>query len=65
MDRRVSQEDMLDEIAILRDIRIAEDQIARGEVTPHDEVGDCSTAATGLAHGLHDSAILVLSHFLL
>jgi prevent-host-death family protein len=31
-------EDMLDEIAILRDIRIAEDQIARGEVTPHDEV---------------------------
>jgi antitoxin YefM len=31
-------EDMLDEIAILRDIRIAEDQIARGEVLPHDEV---------------------------
>jgi antitoxin YefM len=31
-------EDMLDEIAILRDIRIAEDQIARGEVTSHDEV---------------------------
>jgi predicted transcriptional regulator len=31
-------EDMLDEIAILRDIRIAEDQIARGEVIPHDEV---------------------------
>jgi len=31
-------EGMLDEIAILRDIRIAEDQIARGEVIPHDEV---------------------------
>jgi antitoxin YefM len=31
-------EGMLDEIAILRDIRIAEDQIARGEVMPHDEV---------------------------
>jgi len=31
-------EGMLDEIAILRDIRIAEDQIARGEVAPHDEV---------------------------
>jgi len=31
-------EDMLDEIAILRDIRIAEDQIARGEVTSHEEV---------------------------
>jgi antitoxin YefM len=31
-------EDMLDEIAILRDIRIAEEQIARGEGIPHDEV---------------------------
>lgn len=31
-------EGMLDEISILRDIRIAEDQIARGEVIPHDEV---------------------------
>jgi antitoxin YefM len=31
-------EGMLDEIAILRDIRVAEDQIARGEVIPHDEV---------------------------
>lgn len=31
-------EGMLDEIAILRDIRIAEEQIARGEVVPHDEV---------------------------
>lgn len=31
-------EGMLDEIAILRDIRIAEDQIARGEVILHDEV---------------------------
>ena len=31
-------EDMLDEIAILRDIRIAEDQVARGEAIPHDEV---------------------------
>lgn len=31
-------EDMLDEIAVLRDIRIAEDQIARGEVAPHDDV---------------------------
>lgn len=36
MDVRV-YEDMLDEIAILRDIRIAEDQIARGEGIPHDE----------------------------
>jgi antitoxin YefM len=31
-------EGMLDEIAILRDIRIAEDQIARGEGIPHEEV---------------------------
>ncbi|MBE0417790.1 MAG: type II toxin-antitoxin system Phd/YefM family antitoxin [Coriobacteriia bacterium] len=31
-------ESMLDEIAILRDIRIAEEQIARGEGIPHDEV---------------------------
>ena len=31
-------EDMLDEIAILRDIRIAEDQVAHGEAIPHDEV---------------------------
>lgn len=31
-------EDMLDEIAILRDIRIAEEQIARGEGIPHEEV---------------------------
>ena len=31
-------EDMLDEIAILRDIRIAEDQIARGEGIPHEQV---------------------------
>ena len=30
-------EDMLDEIALLRDIRIAEDQIARGEGKSHDE----------------------------
>jgi antitoxin YefM len=30
-------EDMLDEIAILRDIRIAEEQIARGEGIPHEE----------------------------
>lgn len=33
-----AHEDMLDEIAILRDIRIAEEQIARGEGIPHDEV---------------------------
>ena len=31
-------EGMLDEIAILRDIRIAEEQIARGEGIPHEEV---------------------------
>lgn len=31
-------EDMLDEIEILRDIRIAEEQIARGEGIPHEEV---------------------------
>ena len=31
-------EDMLDKIAILRDIRIAEEQIARGEGTPHEDV---------------------------
>lgn len=31
-------EDMLDEIAILRDIRVAEEQIARGEGIPHEEV---------------------------
>ncbi len=31
-------EGMLDEIAILRDIRIAEEQIARGEGLPHEEV---------------------------
>lgn len=30
-------EGMLDEIAILRDIRIAEEQIARGEGIPHEE----------------------------
>ena len=30
-------EDMLDEIAILRDIRVAEEQIARGEGVPHEE----------------------------
>jgi antitoxin YefM len=30
-------EDMLDEIALLRDIRVAEEQIARGEGIPHDE----------------------------
>jgi len=29
-------EGMLDEIAILRDIRIAEEQIARGEGIPHE-----------------------------
>jgi antitoxin YefM len=31
-------EDMLDQIAILRDIRTGEEQLARGEVTPHDDV---------------------------
>jgi antitoxin YefM len=31
-------EGMLDEIAILKDIRIAEEQIARGESIPHEEV---------------------------
>ena len=31
-------EGMLDEIAILRDIRIAEEQIAHGEGIPHEEV---------------------------
>ena len=30
-------EDMLDEIAVLRDIRVAEEQVARGEVVPHEE----------------------------
>jgi transcriptional regulator with XRE-family HTH domain len=30
--------DPADEIAILRDIRVAEEQIARGEVLPHEEV---------------------------
>jgi antitoxin YefM len=30
-------EGMLDEIAILRDIRVAEEQIARGEGVPHEE----------------------------
>ncbi|MDA3937421.1 MAG: type II toxin-antitoxin system Phd/YefM family antitoxin [Actinomycetota bacterium] len=30
-------EGMLDEIAILRDIRVAEEQFARGEGIPHDE----------------------------
>jgi prevent-host-death family protein len=30
-------EGMLDEIALLRDIRIAEEQIARGEGIPHEE----------------------------
>jgi hypothetical protein len=30
-------EDLLDEIALLRDIRIAEEQLARGEGIPHDE----------------------------
>jgi antitoxin YefM len=30
-------EGMLDEIAILRDIRVAEEQIARGEGIPHEE----------------------------
>lgn len=29
------------------------------------KVKDCSTLATGVAHGLHDSVILVLSYFLL
>ncbi|MHB1416308.1 MAG: type II toxin-antitoxin system Phd/YefM family antitoxin [Chloroflexota bacterium] len=31
-------EGMLDEIALLRDIRIAEEQITRGEGIPHEEV---------------------------
>lgn len=31
-------EGMLDEIAILRDIRIAEEQVARGDVVSHEEV---------------------------
>jgi prevent-host-death family protein len=31
-------EGMLDEIALLRDIRIAEEQIARGEGSSHEEV---------------------------
>jgi len=31
-------EAMLDEIALLREVRIAEEQIARGEGIPHDEV---------------------------
>jgi antitoxin YefM len=31
-------EQMLDEIALLRDVRIAEEQIARGEGIPHEEV---------------------------
>lgn len=31
-------EGMLDEITLLRDIRIAEEQIARGEGIPHEEV---------------------------
>lgn len=31
-------EDMLDEIEVLRDIRMAEEQIARGEGIPHEEV---------------------------
>jgi antitoxin YefM len=30
-------EDLIDEIALLRDIRISEEQIARGEGIPHDE----------------------------
>jgi antitoxin YefM len=30
-------EGMLDEIAILRDIRVAEEQIARGEGVPHED----------------------------
>ena len=29
------------------------------------KIRDCSTLATGVAHGLHDSVILVLSYFLL
>ncbi len=29
---------MLDEIALLREVRIAGEQIARGEGIPHDEV---------------------------
>ena len=31
-------EAMLDEIALLREVRTAEEQIARGEGIPHDEV---------------------------
>jgi PHD/YefM family antitoxin component YafN of YafNO toxin-antitoxin module len=31
-------EDMLDQIALLRDLHIAEEQIARGEGIPHEEV---------------------------
>ena len=31
-------EGLLDEIAFLRDLRVAEDQIAAGQVVPHDEV---------------------------
>ncbi len=30
-------EDLLDEIALLRDVRVAEEQEARGEVIPHSE----------------------------
>ena len=30
-------EDLLDEIALLRDIRVSEEQAARGEAIPHDE----------------------------
>jgi antitoxin YefM len=30
-------EEMLDQIELLRDIRVAEEQIARGEAIPHDE----------------------------
>jgi antitoxin YefM len=31
-------EGLLDEIALLRDVRVAGEQIARGEGNPHDEV---------------------------
>ena len=31
-------EGLLDEIALLRDVRVAEEQIARGEGIPHEEV---------------------------
>ena len=31
-------EGLLDEIALLRDVRVAEEQIARGEGSPHEEV---------------------------